>query len=78
MKIGEWLGGLAKSSESTEEDSVMMQRYLRVIGFGKAIVIYGVVYPDGHGRPVSIHSMASIILEGHKVVSYGEEQLSGS
>ena len=67
MKIGEWLGGLAKSSESTEEDGVMMQRFLRAVGFSKAIVIYGVVYPDGHGRPVSIHSMASIILEGQKV-----------
>ena len=66
MKIREWLGELVESSESTEEDGMMMQRYLRAIGFGKAIVTYGVVYPDGYGRPVSIQSMANLILEGQK------------
>ena len=66
MKIREWLGELVESSESTEEDGMMMQRFLRAIGFRKAIVTYGVVYPDGDGRPVSIQSMASIIMEGQK------------
>ena len=64
MKIGEWLGELVESSESTEEDGVMMQRFLRAIGFSKAIVTYGIVYPSGHGRPVSIQDMASLILAG--------------
>jgi|TARA_R110000744_G_scaffold215160_1_gene334025 hypothetical protein len=63
MTIGEWLGDLADSSESTEEDSRLMQKYLRQSGFSKATVVYGVVYLTGYGFPRSVHSMASIILE---------------
>ena len=63
MTIGEWLEGLADSSERTERDSKLMQNYLRQSGYTKATVVYGVVYLTGYGFPRSIHSMASMILE---------------
>ena len=63
MTIGEWLEGLAESSESTEDDSMLMQNYLRKSGYTKATVVYGVVYLTGYGFPTSIHSMAKTILE---------------
>ena len=63
MTIGEWVTNLANASESTEEDSVIMQRYLKHCGYTKARVVYGVVYLTGHGFPRSIHSMAQIIQE---------------
>mgnify|MGYP003137540737 CR=1 FL=1 len=67
MTIGEWIAELANSSESTEEDSIVMQNYLRRSGYGKARVVYGVVYLTGYGYPMSIHTMAKAIAEDFEV-----------
>lgn len=61
--VGKWLSDLANAVISTESDSSKMQNLLRRIGFPKAVVTIGVVYPEGSGKPVSIHSMAKMITE---------------
>lgn len=58
-----WLEELAGKNESSDEDSLSMQKYLRMIGFPQAVVVIGIVYPEGEGRPIDIHSMARMILE---------------
>ena len=58
ITTGQWLEALAGSDTSTEEDSRMMQRLLRQLGFPRAVVTYGVAYLEGHGRPDSIQAMA--------------------
>lgn len=60
--VQEWLIEVAKSKQSSDIDSKKMQNLLHKVGFGNAVVIYGVVYLEGKGRPVSIHSMAKEIL----------------
>jgi hypothetical protein len=62
----EWLEEIAKSKQSSDIDSKKMQNLLRKVGFGNAVVIYGVVYLEGKGRPVSIHAMAKEILSASK------------
>ena len=62
MTIREWLNQLAASDTSTMEDSQIMQGLLRRGGLPRAKVVYGVVYPEGHGRPVSIQAMAKRLL----------------
>ena len=57
-RASQWLEALADSDTSTEDDSRMMQRLLRQLGFPRAVVIYGVAYLEGHGRPDSIQAMA--------------------
>ena len=65
MTIKEWLDKLAASDTSTMEDSQIMQNLLRQRGgLPRARVAYGVVYPEGHGRPVSIQWMAKRLMEG--------------
>ena len=71
MTIKEWLDQLATSDTSTDEDSRSMQYILRkgvrvsetdTIKLPQAKVILGVVYPEGHGRPVSIQAMARALV----------------
>ena len=62
VTIREWLNQLAASDTSTMEDSQIMQGLLRRGGLPRAKVVYGVVYPEGHGRPVSIQAMAKRLL----------------
>ena len=66
MTIGEWLEKLATSDSSTEEDARELQRALRKVGFGRAVVVYGVAYLDGKGTianpPRSIHTVAGSLL----------------
>jgi hypothetical protein len=57
----EWLETLAMGNSSTEEDSTRMQGLLRHMGFPKAVVVVGVVYPEGYGPPSSIHTMADAL-----------------
>ena len=68
--IKEWLDELANSNQSTDQDSTMMQNYLRRVGFGKAVVVLGIVYLEGRGTldfpPCSLHSMAKMILNAQK------------
>jgi hypothetical protein len=58
----EWLENLSKAKSSSEQDSRMMQNLMHRVGYPKAVVVYGIVYPEGKGRPVSIHSMAQMML----------------
>lgn len=58
----EWLQELATAKQSSDIDSKKMQNLLHKMGFGNAVVIYGVVYLEGKGRPTSIHSVAKEIL----------------
>ena len=63
VTIREWLNKLAASNTSTVEDSQIMQNLLRQrVGLPRAKVVYGVVYPAGHGRQVSIQAMAKKLL----------------
>lgn len=68
--VKEWLEGLAASDTSEEKDGRMMQNMLRKVGFGSAVVACGIVYTEGHGTieapPISIHSMAKMMLKGGK------------
>lgn len=70
--VQEWLQGVAKSNQSSERDSRMMQNLLHKVGFNKAVVVYGIVYPEGRGRPVSIHSMAKTMLSAIPFEKKGE------
>ena len=67
VKTLDWLEQLADSTQSTEEDSRMMQGLLRMMKFHKAVVVCGIVYVDGHGTmdspPTSIHSMARMLVK---------------
>ena len=62
----QWLETLAGSNTSTEEDSRMMGRLLRELGFPRATVVWGVVYLKGSGRPDSIQAMARHLSEAIK------------
>ena len=63
MSVKEWLEGLAGTNTSSEKDSSMMQSLLRRIGFSSAVVTVGIVYPEGHGQPLDIHTMAKMMLK---------------
>ena len=67
VKTLDWLEQLADSTQSTEEDSRMMQGLLRMMKFHKAVVVCGIVYVDGQGTmqapPTSIHSMARMLVK---------------
>ena len=56
--VRDWLVDLGKTNKSTDEDAAMMQQVLRRIGFPEAVVTCGIVYFDGKGENVDIHSMA--------------------
>jgi len=65
--IADWLKELSETTESKEEDGLMMQTYLRRSGFPAAVVTCGIVYLEGHGTmeapPTSIHSVAKMLLK---------------
>lgn len=61
--VKEWLHDLANTDTSNDDDSTKMQNLLRRIGFSKAVVVLGIVYPDGYGQPVDIHTMARGIIK---------------
>jgi hypothetical protein len=54
---------IANSNSSTDEDSKVIEYLLRTSGLPNARVVLGVVYPYGHGHPMSIHTAAKAILE---------------
>ena len=70
MTIGEWLEKLSASDSSTEEDSRVLQKALRMSGFNRAVVVHGVAYLDGQGTianpPRSIHTVAKSLLNALK------------
>lgn len=61
--VKEWLVELATTNQSTDQDSIKMQNLLRRCGFPSAVVTCGIVYTEGVGRPLDIHSMAKMILQ---------------
>lgn len=61
--IKDWLTELGAKNESSEEDSASMQHLMRNLGFSRCVVVIGIVYPDGHGQPIDIHSMARMLLQ---------------
>ena len=63
VTMKDWLEGLGNRNTSSESDSVAMGALLRRIGFPKAVVVVGVVYPEGKGQPIDIHSMARMLLK---------------
>ena len=58
----EILERLTNSNTCTEEDDARVQNLLRTLYFPNAVVIVGLVYLEGHGEPISIHTIAKIIL----------------
>ena len=63
MTIKEWLDNLVTSDSTTMEDSANFQALLRnMTDFKRAVVVYGVVYLEGQGRPRSIQSVAKELL----------------
>lgn len=63
MTIKEWLQEVANTNTSSEQDSIRMENLLRKMGFPEARVVIGIVYPEGHGQPLDIHSMARTLLK---------------
>jgi len=64
MTAREWLQGLADTNTSSDKDSAMMENCLKRIGFPTARVVVGIVYPEGQGQPIDIHTMARMLLGG--------------
>lgn len=64
--IYDFLKKLSASNTSSDVDSALMQRFLR-IAYPQAVVIAGIVYLEGYGNPLSIHSVAkNILLSGYR------------
>ena len=67
MTIKEQLDNLVTSDSTTMEDSANFQALLRnMTDFKRAVVVYGVVYLEGQGRPQSIQSVAKELLNAVK------------
>jgi hypothetical protein len=65
--IEDRLKKIASSDTSTEEDGRLVQYVLRSMGFPNAVVVYGVAYPLGSGRPMSVHQAAKTILDAVEI-----------
>ena len=67
LTIGQWLEQLAVGDTSTERDRTRMQNLLHKVGFPQAVVVVGIVYPEGQGTaefpPVSINFMAQVLVK---------------
>ncbi len=63
MTVKEWLGQLANTNTSTEYDDGMMQTLTRKCGFPNSIVTCGIVYLEGKGETIDIHTTAREILK---------------
>ena len=62
MIVTEWLKVLSNTNESSEEDDKRMQNLCIKIGFPNAIATCGIVYFEGKGEPMDIHTVAKAIL----------------
>ncbi len=60
--VRDWLQEVADSSSSTDKDNTRMENLLHRMDFPKARVVLGCVYPEGYGKPMSIHFMAWMLL----------------
>lgn len=61
--VKSWLHKLAASNTSTDQDSARMQNLLRRIDKTNAVVVAGIVYPNGLGQPLDIHTVAKRLIE---------------
>jgi len=62
MTVNEWLQDLTDRNTSSEYDEMMMQKLTRKCGFADCVVTCGIVYLEGKGHPLSIHTVAREIL----------------
>ena len=62
MTVKEWLRDLTNRNASTEYDDKYMQTLTRKYGFPNSVVTCGIVYLEGKGEPMSIHTIAREIL----------------
>lgn len=73
-----WLKEIASKDVSTEEDSASMQNFLRMSGmYPNAVVVVGVVYPEGSGPPTDIHTMARTIVDVYEKEMAKRKQAKG-
>jgi len=63
MTVKEWLQHLTTTNTSTEYDDKVMQTLTRKCGFTKSIVTCGIVYLEGYGDPMDIHTIAKAMLK---------------
>ncbi len=63
MTVKEWLQDLTTRNTSTEYDDKMMQILIRKCGFPQGRVTCGIVYLEGRGEPMNIHTIAKEILK---------------
>jgi len=56
--VGQWLEKLATTNSSSDQDSDRMEKLLKRCGLHSARVVVGVVYQEGQGQPIDIHTMA--------------------
>jgi len=63
MTVKEWLQLLATTDTSTEYDDHMMQTLTHKCGFPRSVVTCGIVYLEGYGEPIDIHTIAREILK---------------
>ena len=54
---------LAETTSSSEDDGRLIEKFLPLLGYNNARVVCGVVYMEGSGNPISIHSTAKMILD---------------
>lgn len=62
-KVIDFLKRLADTNVCSDEDSQMMETILHKYGFPDAKIVMGIVYIEGMGQPVSIHSIAKHLLK---------------
>jgi len=63
MTVKEWLTEMSTTNTSTEYDDKMMQTLTRKCGFPQSVVTCGIVYLEGKGQPMDIHTVAREILK---------------
>ena len=61
--VKQWLHDLANTDTSNVYDERMMQVITRKCGFPNSVVTCGIVYLEGHGNPIDIHTTAREILK---------------
>ena len=63
MTVKEWLENLATANTSSEYDDKMIQNVTRRCGFPQSVATCGIVYLEGKGDPIDIHTIAKEILK---------------
>jgi len=61
--VKQFLTDLASTNQSDEADDHYMQLLLKCCGESKAVVTCGMVYLDGKGQPIDIHTISRELLK---------------